>query len=78
MRESAIRQEKTSDALPQAAENDSQPAVTNLRAVPRRAVTCQQESRLKVQRDSINYFPPGANKSCRIGFFSDLDSRAMA
>ena len=41
-------------------------------------MTCQQESRLKVQRDSINYFPPGANKSGRIGFFSDLDSRAMA
>ena len=40
--------------------------------------TSALEARAKVQRDSINYFPPGASKSCRIGFFSDLDSRAMA
>ena len=36
------------------------------------------QSREKVQRDSINYFPPSASKPCRIGFFTDLDSRAMA
>jgi hypothetical protein len=35
------------------------------------------EQREKVQRDSINYFPPMASRACRIGFFSDLDQRAM-
>ncbi len=35
------------------------------------------QQRAKVQRDSINYFPPDATRACRIGFFSDLDSRAM-
>jgi hypothetical protein len=29
-------------------------------------------------RDSINYFPPSANRACRIGFFADLDDRAQA
>jgi hypothetical protein len=36
------------------------------------------EQREKVQRDSINYFPPNAHKACRIGFFAELDSRALA
>ena len=40
--------------------------------------TSALQNRAKVQRDSINYFPPGANRACRIGFFSDLDSPAMA
>ncbi len=35
------------------------------------------EMRAKVVRDSINYFPPGASRACRIGFFAALDSRAM-
>jgi len=35
------------------------------------------EMREKVQRDSINYFPPSASQACRIGFFSDLESPAM-
>jgi hypothetical protein len=35
------------------------------------------QHRAKVQRDSINYFPPGATQACRLGFFSDLDDRAM-
>jgi hypothetical protein len=35
-------------------------------------------NREKVQRDSINYFPPSANQACRIGFFAELDSPAMA
>jgi hypothetical protein len=35
------------------------------------------ETREKVQRDSINYFPPNATRACRLGFFSELDSRAM-
>jgi hypothetical protein len=39
--------------------------------------TSALETREKVQRDSINYFPPSASRACRIGFFSDLSSRAM-
>jgi hypothetical protein len=35
------------------------------------------QNRAKVQRDSINYFPPSASRACRIGFFSDLASPAM-
>jgi hypothetical protein len=35
------------------------------------------QMREKVQRDSINYFPPLASQACRLGFFADLDSRAM-
>ena len=36
------------------------------------------QNREKVQRDSINYFPPSARDACRIGFFSELDDRAIA
>ena len=36
------------------------------------------QNRAKVQRDSINYFPPKASRACRIGFFTDLIDRAMA
>ena len=50
------------------------PSVTEHRA----GNTSALQNRAKVQRDSINYFPPGANRACRIGFFSDLDSPAMA
>lgn len=35
------------------------------------------QNRLKVQRDSINYFPPWAHGVNRLGFFSDLGSRAL-
>ena len=35
------------------------------------------QNRLKVQRDSINYFPPWVSGANRLGFFSDLGSRAM-
>jgi hypothetical protein len=35
------------------------------------------QNRLKVQRDSINYFPPWTHNVNRLGFFSDLGSRAM-
>ena len=35
------------------------------------------QNRAKVQRDSINYFPPSAYQACRIGFFADLGSPAM-
>jgi len=34
------------------------------------------QNRAKVQRDSINYFPPWASRACRIGFFADMDQRA--
>lgn len=36
------------------------------------------EQRAKVARDSINYFPPMATQGCRIGYFSNIDSPAMA
>lgn len=36
------------------------------------------ESRARVQRDSINYFPPQASQGCRIGFFAEPNSPAMA
>jgi hypothetical protein len=36
------------------------------------------ESRARVQRDSINYFPPQASQACRIGFFSEPNSPAMS
>ncbi|HXI30839.1 MAG TPA: hypothetical protein VNG89_20520 [Vicinamibacterales bacterium] len=36
------------------------------------------QNREKVQRDSINYFPPSASQGCRLGFFADLGAPAMA
>ena len=36
------------------------------------------QMREKVQRDSINYFPPNAYKACSVQFFTDVNSRAMA
>jgi hypothetical protein len=36
------------------------------------------KSRERVQRDSINYFPPNAYQACSIQFFPDLEQRAMA
>ena len=36
------------------------------------------ENRSKVVRDSIAYFPPGATDACRIGFFAEISSRAVA
>ena len=33
------------------------------------------ESRAKVTKDSINYFPPWAYEACRIGFFAQLEDR---
>ena len=44
----------------------------------READTRALQNREKVQRDSINYFPPRASQACRLGFFADLESRAMA
>jgi hypothetical protein len=36
------------------------------------------EARARVQRDSINYFPPEATRACRLGFFAQAGSPAMA
>ena len=36
------------------------------------------QQRERVQRDSINYFPPNAHKACSIQFFTDVDSRAFS
>jgi hypothetical protein len=44
----------------------------------RKGDTRALQNREKVIRDSINYFPVMASQACRIGFFSDVDSRAMA
>ena len=44
----------------------------------RKANLSALQNREKVQRDSINYFPPSASQACRIGFFSELDQRAMS
>jgi hypothetical protein len=35
------------------------------------------QNRMKVQHDSINYFPPWTTGANRLGFFADLGSRAM-
>ena len=43
----------------------------------RQANTQAVQARSRVQRDSINYFPPMASQACRLGFFSDLSDRAM-
>jgi hypothetical protein len=49
------------------------PTVAEHRAGETQAI----QQRARVQRDSINYFPVMASQPCRIGFFSDLDQRAM-
>jgi hypothetical protein len=49
------------------------PSVEEYRAAPTQGLI----NREKVIRDSINYFPPMASQACRIGFFSDLDQRAL-
>jgi hypothetical protein len=43
----------------------------------RRANLEALQRRERVQRDSINYFPPNAYRACSIQFFTDLDQRAM-
>ena len=49
------------------------PSIQEFRAGSTQAL----QTRSKVQRDSINYFPPMATQACRLGFFSDLEDRAM-
>jgi hypothetical protein len=36
------------------------------------------QNREKVQRDSINYFPPTAYRACSVQFFTQTESRAMS
>jgi len=43
----------------------------------RQADTRALQNRERVQRDSINYFPPSASRPCGMTFFPDLTSRAM-
>ena len=43
----------------------------------RKANTAALQNREKVQRDSINYFPPSATRACALTFFPDLTSRAL-
>lgn len=43
----------------------------------RKANLAALRNREKIQRDSINYFPPSASQACRIGFFSDIEDRAL-
>ena len=50
------------------------PSISEYRAADTRAL----QNRERVQRDSINYFPPSASRGSRLGFFSDLEDRAMA
>jgi len=50
------------------------PTIAEYRKVDLRAL----QQRASVIRDSINYFPPEATQACRIGFFADVDSPAMA
>ena len=49
------------------------PSIEEYRKVNMNAV----QARAKVQRDSINYFPPNASKACSIQFFTDIEQRAM-
>ena len=43
----------------------------------RQAAPLPIEQRAKVQRDSINYFPPNASRACALVFFPDLTNRAL-
>jgi hypothetical protein len=49
------------------------PTISEHRAGDTRAL----QNREKVQRDSINYFPPSATRACGLTFFPDLTSRVM-
>ena len=43
----------------------------------RKGDTRALKNRERVQRDSINYFPPSASRACSIVCYPDLDQRAM-
>jgi hypothetical protein len=44
----------------------------------RKGDTQALQARARVQRDSINYFPPSAHRACAILFFPDLSDRPMS
>ena len=44
----------------------------------RKANTQALQQRERVQRDSINYFPPSASRACALVFFPDPTSRSLA
>jgi hypothetical protein len=44
----------------------------------RKGDTQALQARARVQRDSINYFPPSATRACAILFFPDLSDRPMS
>jgi hypothetical protein len=50
------------------------PSIAEFRAANTQAL----QNRARVQRDTINYFPPNATVACRLGFFSDLQDSAAA
>jgi len=51
------------------------PTVTEYRAAGTAIQALQ--NRARVQRDSINYFPPQAHRGCALTFFTDLTSRVL-
>jgi hypothetical protein len=51
------------------------PSIEEYRANEAKLQALQQ--RMKVQRDSIDYFPPWTHGANRLGFFADLGSRAL-
>ena len=65
------------DALSLETPDGKTTAAADGRRVSRTATPSALQNRAKVQRDSINYFPPMASQACRIGFFAELDQRAM-
>jgi hypothetical protein len=50
------------------------PSIEEYRTADLRAL----QNRSRTMRDSINYFPPTASRACRIGFFSNVESSAVA
>jgi hypothetical protein len=44
----------------------------------RKANLSALQARERVQRDSINYFPPNADQACSLQFFTDLENRPMS
>jgi hypothetical protein len=51
------------------------PSIEEYRAASAKVNALQ--NRLKVQRDSIDYFPPGRRGANRLGMFADLGSKAL-
>lgn len=49
------------------------PSIEEYRKADTRAI----QNRNRVQRDSINYFPPTASRACALVFFPDLSNRPM-